>query len=228
MTFGPWGLEMCLRVSVCMGTHSSECIGNTIKRNANLNQKNKANPEKGAGGCWIREDWNNNLLLFSTGFTLKSGSVFSSLTFHARKSQMKKNCFFSEFIKQLSLWLQVTRAVRGKNIPRKFLFGFPDDQPWYCVIMAGLLHGVQSFSAGPGTMGTVWSSVCGLRLLLMKETRQQLPSRKLLRYNRLRSQGNINHQLVIHLFRVTKPLVSSMTLHSARIGNELCPKIFAV
>lgn len=64
----------------------------------------------------------------------------------------------------------MTRAVRGKNIPRKFLFGFLGDQPQYHVIMAGLLHRVQSFSAGPRTMGTVWCAVCGLSLALMKET----------------------------------------------------------
>lgn len=140
---------------------------------------------------------------------------------------MKKNIilFFRIYKAAFALTSSDTRCEGKKNIPRKFLFGFPDDQPWHCVIMAGLLHGVQSFSAGPGTMGTVWSSVCGLRLLLMKETRQQLPSWKLLRYNRLRSHGNMNHQQAFHLFRVAKPLVSAVTLHSTRIGNELCPKI---
>lgn len=124
-------------------------------------------------------------------------------------------------MKQLLLWFQVTRAVRGgKNIPRKFLFGFPDDQPWYCVIMAGLLRGVQSFSAGPGTMVTVWCSVCGLSLLLMKETQQQLPSCTLFRFNCLRSQENIHHQQVFNPLQVIEPLVSSMTLHSTRIHNE--------
>lgn len=61
-------------------------------------------------------DWNNNLLLFSTGFTLKSGSVFSSLTFHARKSQLKKNIIFSFRIYKAAFALDFKwHALRGKK-----------------------------------------------------------------------------------------------------------------
>lgn len=111
------------------------------------------------------------------------------------------------------------REEEKKNIPRKFLFGFPGDQPWYCVIMAGLLRRVQSFCAGPGTMVTVWCSVCGLSLLLMKETQQQLPSCTLFGFSLLKIMRKHSPSASITC-RVFEPLVSSTTLDVAMIHNE--------
>lgn len=188
----------CAHVFLCVWVHSSECIENTIKRDT---KECKCEAKTGTRGCLILENdrnvvWNNNLLVFSTVFNIQSGRFFSSLTFHATKTTEKsQNIFYFFWIYEAAFALiSSDTRCEGKNIPRKFLFGFPDNQPWYCVIMAGLLRGVQSLSAGPRTMVTVWCSVCGLSLLLMKETQQQLPSFTLFRFSCLRSQENIHHQ----------------------------------
>lgn len=46
-------------------------------------------------------------------------------------------------------------AARGTNIPREFLFGFPDNCLWHSVIMAGSRLWAQSFLAKPRIRGSV-------------------------------------------------------------------------